>query len=120
LRATARSFVEQGQAFTLYLGHSSAEGLYGGSSAPFLDRDDWAKLAIPRGAGVFVTFGCNGCQLRGQDGEGYGVAAVRNPRGPVAVLGAHGICFAAMVQLAADGLFQKTLQGALPARLGAC
>src|SRR5262249_37475498 len=54
LRATARSFVEQGQAFTLYLGHSSAEGLYGGSPAAFLDRDDWAKLAIPRGAGVFV------------------------------------------------------------------
>ena len=45
----------------------------------YLDRDDWAKLAIPRGSGVFVTFGCNGCQLNGEGGEGYGVAAVRNP-----------------------------------------
>jgi hypothetical protein len=110
--------VEEGQAFTLYLGHSSAEGLYAGE-APFLDRTDWARLKIARGAGAFVTFGCNGCQLKGQGGEGYGVAAFRNPDGPVAVLGSHGICFAAMVQLAADGLFERCFTGRLPERLGA-
>jgi hypothetical protein len=67
---------------------------------------------------VLVTFGCNGCQLSGRDGEGYGVAAVRNPNGPVAALGSHGICFAAMVELASSGLFEKAFQDALPERLG--
>lgn len=117
LHDRALNFVEGGQAFTLYLGHSNARGLWGGG-ARFLDRDDWAKLKIRRGAGVFATFGCNGCQLRGGDGEGYGVAAMRNPDGPVAVLGSHGICFAAMVQLAADGLFQAGFADQCPERFG--
>jgi hypothetical protein len=125
LRTRALAYLAEGQAFTLYLGHSSAEGLYGGQAA-FLNRADWGRLA---GSGVFVTFGCNGCQLRGKraflaggppDEEGYGVAAVRNPRGPAAVLGSHGICFAAMVQLAADGLFRRAFSGPLPRRLGEC
>jgi hypothetical protein len=118
LQSTALKYVEEGQAFTLYLGHSNAEGLWGGE-AHYLDRDDWAKLKIARGSGIFVTFGCNGCQLRGNDGEGYGVAAIRNPNGPAAVTGSHGICFAAMVQLAADGLFESTFAGKPPERLGA-
>jgi hypothetical protein len=118
LQQQALKYVEGGQAFTLYLGHSNAAGLYGGR-AHYLDRDDWAKLKIGRGSGVFVTFGCNGCQLRGDDGEGYGVAAIRNPDGPVAVTGSHGICFAALVQLAADGLFESTFTGQPPERLGA-
>ena len=33
--------------------------------------------------------------------------------------GSHGICFAAMVQLAADGLFESTFTGQPPERLGA-
>ena len=78
-----------------------------GRRRPYLDRDDWAQLKIRRGAGVFATFGCNGCQLIGKRGEGYGVAAMRNPDGPVAVIGSHGICFAAMVQLATDGLIRQ-------------
>jgi hypothetical protein len=117
LRARALQYVQEGQAFTLYLGHSSAEGLYGGR-ARYLDRDDWARLRISRGAGVLVTFGCLGCRLNGEDGEGYGVAAIRNPHGPAAVIGSHGICFAAMVQLAADGLFESTFAGRVPERLG--
>jgi hypothetical protein len=117
LHDRALDYVQAGQAFTLYLGHSNARGLYGGK-ARFLDRDDWAKLVIKRGAGVFATFGCNGCQLSGADGEGYGVAAIRNPDGPVAVFGSHGICFAAMVQLASDGLFKSTFAGEQPERLG--
>jgi hypothetical protein len=66
---------------------------------------------------VLATFGCNGCQLAGEDGEGYGVAAVRNPDGPTAALGSHGVCFAAMVQLAADGLVDSTFTGRPPERL---
>ncbi len=118
LRDQARKYVEGGEAWTLYLGHSNAEGLWGGG-APYLDRDDWATLKIARGAGVFATFGCNGCQLKGAHGEGYGVAAMRNPDGPVAVIGSHGICFAAMVQLATDGLVKGAFAGKGPERLGA-
>jgi hypothetical protein len=115
LNREAIRLVEEGQAWTLYLGHSSPRGLYGGP-ARFLDRDDWANLKIRQGPGIFATFGCNGCQLT--DPEGYALAAVRNPTGPVAVLGSHGICFAAMVQLAADGLFESAFRGSPPERLG--
>lgn len=117
LRERALDMVQQGQALTLYLGHSDAEGFYA-ERARYLDREDWATLQVPVGAGVFTTFGCLGCQLSGRDGEGYGVAAVRNPKGPVAVLGSHGVCFAAMVQLAADGLFEGLFAGKPPERLG--
>lgn len=115
LNAEARKLVEDGQAWTLYLGHSSPQGLYGGR-ARFLDRADWAGLTIKQGPGIFATFGCHGCQLT--EPEGYALAALRNPNGPVAVLGSHGICFAAMVQLAADGLFETVFRGQPPARLG--
>ena len=118
LRPQALKYVEGGEAWTVYLGHSNATGLWGGG-APYLDREDWSKLKIARGAGVFATFGCNGCQFKGERGEGYGLAAMRNPDGPVAVLGSHGVCFAAMVQLATDGLFESTFAGKSPERLGA-
>jgi len=117
LHDTALAYVQAGQAFTLYLGHSDAEGFYAGR-ARFLDREDWARMRIRRGPGVFATFGCNGCQLSGRDGEGYGVAAVRNPGGPAAVLGSHGICFAAMVELCTDGLFEGCFASRPPGRLG--
>ncbi|MGH7172081.1 MAG: C25 family cysteine peptidase, partial [Gemmataceae bacterium] len=117
LHQRALRYVQDGEAFTLYLGHSNAEGLYGGR-ARYLDRGDWSRMHIEHGKGVFLTFGCNGCQLKGEQGEGYGVAAMRNANGPVAVAGSHGICFAAMVQLAADGLFASTFAKAPPQRLG--
>src|SRR5579875_475719 len=117
LHQRALQYVQAGEAFTLYLGHSNAEGLYGGR-ARYLDRDDWSQLCIRQGKGVFITFGCNGCQLQGDEGEGYGLAAMRNANGPAAVIGSHGICFAAMVQLAADGLFESTFAQTPPERLG--
>jgi hypothetical protein len=116
LHEQALRCVEGGQAFLLYLGHSGPQGLYGGQSA-YLGRGDWSRLRIARGPGVFFTFGCYGCQLAGPDGEGYGVAAARNPGGPAAVLGSHDICFAAMVQLAADSLFERCFAGPLPGHL---
>src|SRR5262249_33734211 len=118
LSARAFDYLREGQAFTLYLGHSNAQQLYGGPGVTFLDRSDWGKAALPHGGGVFVTFGCNGCQLEGADGEGYGIWAIRNPTGPAAVIGSHGICFAAMVSLAADGLCRRAFRGTLPPRLG--
>jgi hypothetical protein len=113
----ALAYVGEGQALTLYLGHSNAEGFWANRSR-YLDRDDWAKLAIKRGPGVFATFGCYGCELCGKDGEGYGVAAARNPAGPVAVIGSHGECFAAMVKLASEGFTDSFLGPAPPERLG--
>jgi hypothetical protein len=118
LHAQALRYVQEGEAFTLYLGHSSPEGLYAGNDASFLDRADWGRLRIERGSGVFFTTGCNGCQLGGKDGEGYGIAAVRNPQGPAAVIGPHGISYAAMGLLASDGLFESVFAGRLPERLG--
>jgi hypothetical protein len=115
----ALEYVQGGQLLTLYLGHSNAEGFWAGRTR-FLDRNDWRKLAIARGPGLFATFGCFGCQLAGADGEGYGVVAFRNPRGPVAVIGSHGLCFAAMAHLGADGLFDSLLTGTPPERLGQC
>jgi hypothetical protein len=118
LRKHAVQYVEEGQALTLFLGHSSAEGFAAGP-ARYMDREDWGKLAIRRGPGVFATFGCLGCQLTDEDHQGgYGVAAMRNSRGPVAVIGSHGICFAAMVQLASDSLFQTFCGPNPPERLG--
>lgn len=118
LHEQALKNVQEGQAITLFLGHSGPEGFYA-DRARYLDRDDWARLRSVPG-GVFFTFGCNGCQLTGPEGGGYGLAAIRNPRGPVAVAGSHGICFAAMVQLAIDGLFESTFTGKTPDRLADC
>jgi hypothetical protein len=116
LHDRALQYVQDGQMFTFYFGHSWAPGLFA-PQCRFLDRQDWAELKIPRGAGVFATFGCNGCQLSGPGGEGYGVAAMRNPHGPVAVIGSHGISFAAMGQLAADGVLECLSAARPPERL---
>ena len=116
LNDLARTYVEKGQVMTVYLGHSWAGGLYA-PKARYLDRQDWAELQIPTGAGVFTIFGCNGCQLSGAEGEGYGLAAMRNPQGPAAVTGSHGICFAAMCQLGADGVLSSVQGGKYPERL---
>ncbi len=50
LQKQALQYVQEGQAFILYLGHSNPEGFYGGP-AHYLDRGDWAGLKIARGTG---------------------------------------------------------------------
>jgi hypothetical protein len=119
LREQALLYLKEGQAFTVYAGHSWAGGLWS-EGARFLDRADWGKLSMAGGQGVLVSCGCFGCQLYGADGEGYGLAALRNPDGPVAVVGAHGESYAAMGQLAFNGLLKSFATADPPARLGEC
>lgn len=120
IRPQALDYLRRGQAFILYLGHSDPTGLYAGPTTPFLDRDDWGRLSVGTPGSVLFTFGCNGCQLAGRGGEGYGVAAMRNPHGPAAVFGSHGVCYAAMVQLAVEGLIEAAFRGRLPMHSGDC
>lgn len=115
LRKQAIDYIDDGQALTFYLGHSLAPGFWNDRTrddrgrktwTPRFSRDDWAALNIPRGRGLFVTTGCFGCQLAGPNGQGYGLAAMRNPNGPVAVIGSHGSCWESMVYLLARGVLE--------------
>lgn len=108
-------YLEDGQLFSVYLGHSSPGGFWSGLLLDnFISRDDWAKRDFP---GIFFSCGCNGCQLK-EDDEGYGLAAMRNPRGPVAVIGAHGTSHSVMGQFAIDGLLECLTRPKPPQRLG--
>lgn len=115
-RKTALRYLQEGALFSVYLGHSGAEGL--GLDARFISRGDWAKLDIPHGRGPFFTCGCFACQRKGPGGEGYGLAAMRNPNGPVAVIGATGESYTAPGELAAEGLLTCLEHPPFPSRLG--
>ncbi len=116
LRPVARAILEEGALLSIYMGHSGARGLWSGE-APFLTREDFAALRVRAGAGVLFSCGCFGCQVTGFGGEGYGLAAMRNPAGPAAVIGALGESYAAMGRLAADGLLAALARDAFPVRL---
>jgi len=103
LRETALEYFRDGSLFVIFLGHSGANGLYSNGKS-FLTVADFQNLRISQGSYVFFTCGCYSCQIEGPDGEGYGLMAARNPYGPVAVIGAHGISYAALGQLAFQGL----------------
>ena len=107
-----------GPGFVIYAGHSGPEGMVSGRDA-MMTRADWS--AVDAGQTVFVTCGCWACQFgdsAARKGEGYGVAAIRNPRGPVAVIGATGESYAAAGQLAFDGMLSEFERPVFPARLG--
>ncbi len=116
LTSTALRYLQEGELFVAYLGHSGPTGLW--SKHTWVSRNDWARLNIPQGAGVFFTCGCFACQLGGFEGEGYGLAALRNPNGPVAVMGATGETYGAPGQLAIDGLIRCLSTPPFPERLG--
>ena len=113
-RQAALRYLGQGNLFSIYLGHSYAAGL--GLDGKFMTRADWAKLNIAQGAGPFFTCGCFACQS-GATGDGYGVEAMRNAAGPVAVIGATGESYGAAGQLAVEGLLAAVRQPPFPARL---
>jgi hypothetical protein len=108
-------YVGEGNLFSIYLGHSSVAGL--GLDGKFMTSVDWAKLSIPEGAGPFFTCGCFACQSDPQ-AEGYGIAAMRNVNGPIAVVGATGESYSAPGKLAIEGLLACVRQPPFPSRLG--
>jgi hypothetical protein len=83
----------------------------------FLTRADWARLSIAQGAGPFFTCGCFACQSDA-NGDGYGLAAMRNPAGPVAVMGATGDSHGVAGKLAAEGFLACVREPPFPSRLG--
>jgi hypothetical protein len=117
LHDLAMTNLEVGQLFSLYLGHSDPSGLWSGE-AYFMNRADWATLKIGGGSGVFLTCGCYACQSESPAGEGYGLAAMRNPNGPVAVIGACGESYSMAGLLATDGFLKCCSHAPFPYRLG--
>ena len=118
LRSQSLARLHEGQLLSIYLGHSGASGLYS-DGAPFLARKDWAEVDLAPTAGIFLTCGCWACHWGGKRGEGYGLAAMRNPRGPVAVVGAFGESYGSMAKLAFEGLLPLLEAERPPERLGA-
>jgi hypothetical protein len=66
---------------------------------------------------VFFSCGCFGCQPDRDATQSYGLAAMRNPNGPTAVIGASGESFSAPGLLAADGLLRSCAEVPFPTRL---
>lgn len=115
-KATTSMF-NDGQLFACYCGHSGAAGLWSRRDYVMV-RDEFSKLAIKNSSGVFVSCGCFGCQVSGLAGQGYVLSSVQNPNGPVAAVGAFGESYAALGQLALDGLMDTLNQGKQPETLG--
>ncbi len=86
-----------------YMGHSSPVAAVSKNTA-LLMAEDWRKLPAdgPR-PGLFFTCGCFSCQVR-PGLESFGLAAIRAPGGPPAVIGSHGESWSAMGYLAMSGL----------------
>src|SRR5262249_42946503 len=121
LHEVALELLGQGQLFSCYMGHSSADALWSGDQA-FLTRDDLAKLNVPNhGAGIFITCACWAAQYdpgARADHEGYALAAFRNPNGPVAVIAPTAESYSAAGYLALNGLLNDLSGDHLPERLG--
>jgi hypothetical protein len=105
-----------GRLFTVYLGHSWPDGMTS-FSTNFLSARDWATANLGPGQGVFFSCGCFGLQADRGSRQSYGLVAMRNPNGPVAVIGATEESAAAPGLLAADGLLRSCAQMPFPTRL---
>jgi len=100
-----------------YMGHSGPDAAVS-KTAALLSVSDWHSLPAdgPR-PGLFFTCGCFSCELDAKH-ESYGMAAMRAPGGPPAVIGSHGESWAAMGYLAMSGLIGSLSADPLPVRLG--
>jgi hypothetical protein len=111
------SLLEEGSLFSIFLGHSAPEGMcltgnYG------VSRKEWAEAHIRQGAGVFFTCGCWACRFSGGTNDGYGLAAMRNPNGPAAVIGASAESYTFAGELTTAGLARCLRKEPFPSRLG--
>ena len=108
--------LSQGQSFTIYAGHSAAEGIWYEDQFVF-GRSEWEQVKIQSSPGVVITTGCFSCQMAGPDGKGFLTVSVLNPDGPVAGLGAYAESYAAHGQLALDAFVHLVAQPKPPTRL---
>ena len=115
----AETYLDKGQLLTVYVGHSAPSGFwFQGWSGPYFSRRDWARIKLPAARGLFVTVGCWGARYDATDGESYGLAAMRNPDGPVAVIGSDWIDYAAMAMMLTEGLLTNLPNGMQDKTLG--
>ena len=117
LHDTAIVALAAGELFSVYMGHSGSAGLWS-INTNFLSSTDFARLKIARGGGVLFSCGCFACEPDAPRREAYGLSAMRNPAGPVAVIGASGESYSAPGLLAADGLLRCLGTPPFPSRLG--
>ncbi len=116
LQSRTLEWLSAGQLFSIYLGHSDAGG-WSTLNTNFMSATDWAKVNLGQGQGVFFSCGCFGCQWDRGPEQAYGLAAMRNPTGPAAVIGAYGESFSAPGLLAVDGLLRCCAEPPFPSRL---
>lgn len=116
LQARSLEWLSAGQLFAVYLGHSNPTAL-GSLNTRFLSTRDWASLDMSKGQGIFFTCGCYGCQWDCGSQQAYCLAAMRNPKGPAAVIGAYDESYAACGLLAVDGLLRCCAEAPFPIRL---
>lgn len=103
VRTAAAQMMSTRATLFAYMGHSSPSAAFSKSDM-LLDVPEWRKLPVdgPR-PGLFFTCGCFSCQVHPQH-ESFGLAAIRAPGGPPAVIGSHGESWSAMGYLAMSGL----------------
>ncbi len=116
LRPLSLEYLERGALFSVYLGHSG-RGAFWSNGTNFMTSADWVKLDMKGRQGVFFTCGCFGCELDRGSNQAYGLAAIRNPNGPTAVIGALGESYSAPGLLAVDGLLGCLAKPPFPTRL---
>jgi arylsulfatase len=116
LQSRSLEWLSAGQLFSVYLGHSGPTAL-SSLGTLFLRTEDWAKVDMSKGQGIFFSCGCYGCQWDRGPRQAYCLAAMRNPAGPAAVIGAYGESYAACGMLAVDGLLGCCAEVPFPARL---
>ena len=116
LQSRSLEWLSAGQLFAVYLGHSGPTAL-SSLNTRFLSTKDWAKVDMSKGQGVFFSCGCYGCQWDRGPEQAYCLAAMRNPNGPAAVIGAYEESYAACGLLAVDGLLRCCAAAPFPTRL---
>lgn len=116
-QARMQEDLARGECFTIYAGHSAAEGLWSEDQSVFA-RDDWARINIQSSPGVVLTTGCYSCQMSGLNGKGFLTESMLNPHGPVACMGAYAESYAAIGQLAMNAFVDLVARPKSPDRLG--